>query len=69
MYIGNFVKSMDMKQIFEKCLDKKTVITETQLMLTKNKSWKQHLVYLFIIDNRAGKLHPSWVAYVIPVSR
>ena len=63
------MKSMDMKQIFEKCLDKKTVITETQLMLTKNKSWKQHLVYLFIIDNRAGKLHPSWVAYVIPVSR
>lgn len=36
VYIGNFVKSMDMKQIFEKCLDKKTVITETQLLLAKN---------------------------------
>lgn len=38
---------------------------ETQHMLTKYKSWKQHLVYLFITDNGADKLHPSWAEYMI----
>lgn len=51
MHIGNFGKSMHIRQIFEECLGKKTVIMENKHVFAKTKSWEQHLNYLFIIDN------------------